>query len=172
MKTSYGPRMLQIAFSLVLSGAPIAFAQMDYDLASRIQLTSVGWGRLGASASHYVRTDDFTNQFVAPHSISATNGDPDAGLAYSFPPSQKRGEAELDRPSLSDRVRLEDLVGTASPYGWRTGGGGLLSYTTRNQHWHLVFRYAPGFSAPGEDFDRLDSFSVIWQFGRFQARLV
>jgi len=42
--------------------------------------------------------------------LPAPKGDPDSGLSYWLLPSQQRGEAESDPPSLTSRVRLEDLL--------------------------------------------------------------
>jgi hypothetical protein len=157
-------RILQIAFSLVLGSAPIAFAQMDHDLPNGIHLAYASYGPQGASASRYVSPGGFTNQHVTLPSIPAPKGDPDPDLSYSVPPSQQRGEVDLNQPSLTKSVRLTDPAPTATPLGWRIGGGGVLNYTTPNQRWHLVFGYKPDLGALREDFDRLHSFSLRWYY--------
>ncbi len=164
MKTSHGSRIGHIAISLLLGSAPIACAQLDYPLSNRNQLAPTGWAPRGAFSIRYINTGDFTNQLVALRAVLPPKGGSDLGLSYSMPPGQGMEEGPLNRRTLASRVRLEDLVGAASLSGWRTGGGGILSYTTPNQRWHLVFRYGPDYSALGQDFDRLHSFSVIWQF--------
>jgi hypothetical protein len=164
MITSHGSRILQLVFSLVLGSVPTAVAQLDYHLPNGIQLASVGSAPQSASTSRFINPGDITNQLVALRAVPAPKGNSDPGLSYSIPPSQQIAEGPFNLSSLASRVRLEDLVGAASPYGWRTGGGGLVSYNTRNQRWHLVFRYAPELRTLSDDFDRLHSFSLIWQF--------
>ena len=156
-------RSLQIAFSLVLGSVTITFAQMNNDLPKGIQLASVNYRLNDAFASRYVSTGDFTNQHVALRSVSAPKGDPDPGLCYSMPPSQPRSEAELNQTSLNSSLRLAGPAPTASPQGWRTGGGGVVNYTARNQRWRLVFGYAPDLSVLRGDFYHLHSFSLVWQ---------
>ncbi|HWV99013.1 MAG TPA: hypothetical protein VNZ64_04895 [Candidatus Acidoferrum sp.] len=159
-------KIRQIAFSLVLGSSPIASAQIIYDLRDGIQFASVGCEPQGSPASRFLSTGDFTTQHLALRSSPARKGDPDCQLSYTLPPSQERRETELDPPTLTltSRVRLADLPRTASRQGWRIGGGGVLSYTTRNQRWHLVFRYKPDVGALADDFYRLHSFSVICQY--------
>jgi hypothetical protein len=157
-------RILQIAFCLALGSVPTSLAQIHYDLTSGIQLASVDVGSKVAPASRYGSTGNFTNQHLALLSVPAPKGDPGFGLSYSMPPSQQSKESELNQPILPSRIRLADLLQITSPHGWRIGEDGILSYRTRDRRCRLVFRYTPDLHTLLEDFNRLDSFSLVCQF--------
>jgi hypothetical protein len=161
--------MPQLAFSLVLGNVLMASAQMDYGLPQGIKPASVRWGPQAESPGRYASIGDFTNQGVTLCSVPAPKDEPDSGLSYSVPPSQQRRDAESNEPSLASRVHLADLVRTAPAEGWQISVGGVLSYTTRNQRWHIEFRYNPDLSMLREDYDHRQTFSVIWQY-RFRKR--
>jgi hypothetical protein len=157
-------RIFPMAFSLVLGGVSVAFAQSNYDFSHGIRLAYVDAGPPGAAANPCDSTGGFTNQHVTLHSAPVSTDDPAPGLRYSVPPSQPRGEVEFGQPSLTRRIRFAGMAETAAPQGWRIGGGGVLNYTPRNQRWHLVFGYAPDLTALREHFDRVLSFNLVWQF--------
>jgi hypothetical protein len=153
--------ILQIAFGLVLGSVPIAFAQMNHDPPNGMQLASAGRGPEGASASRYASAGAFTNQHLALRVLPAPESDPDTGLSYAMHPSQARGVADPDQPSLISGTHLAD---PALTQGWRIGDAGVLSYTARNQRWRFVFDYAPDLGALRENFSHMHSFSLGWQF--------
>ena len=96
--------------------------------------------------------------------MPAPKREPDSGLSYSRPSERQKGEAKLDPPTRSSRVRLEDLIRPASPQGWHLGGGGFLSYTSLSERWHLVFSYEPEITARLAGFEDLAAFSMVWQY--------
>jgi hypothetical protein len=156
-------RIVQIVFSLVLGSAGIAFGQLDCDLPAALQFTSTNCELRGATAGCRIGTGEVTNHVEALGLVSPAKGDPPDPLSYSSSQSQQKKEDELCQPSLTSKIRLADLTQTVSP-GWRIGQSGLLSYTTRDERWQLVFRYTPDLSALRESFDQLHAFSVTWQY--------
>lgn len=158
------PRILQIAFSLVLGSVPIAFAQINRDHPNGMQVASGGCGPEGDSAGRCVSVGDFTNQHLTFRLLPAPESDPDPRLNYSMPPSPERGVVELSQPSLTSRAHLADPALTASPQGWRIGGVGVLNYTARNRRWRFVVGYAPDLDALLEKFGDAHSFNLAWQY--------
>ena len=156
-------RILQIAFCLALGNVSTPFAQIHYDLTNKVQLASVTGEPQVPPASRNLSTDNFTNQHLSLHSVPAPRGDTNAGLNYSMSLSQQGIESELNQAILPSRIRLEDLVQTTSPQGWRIGDGGILGYRSPDRRCRLVFRYSPDFHSILQDFDRLDAFSLVWQ---------
>jgi hypothetical protein len=157
-------RILQIAVCLVLGSVSSGLSQTHSNLTNELQIASAGLELQVASASPYVSTGDFTNQHLTLLSVPAPKGAPGPGLSYSMPPDQRRSESELNQPNLPSRVRLADLLQTTSPHGWRIGDDGVLGYRSRDRRCRLVFRYTPDIRALSGDFDRLDYFSLVWQF--------
>lgn len=114
-------------------------------------------------ASRYVSVGDFTNQHLALRLVPAPKSDPDPGLSSSMSPSEERGVAELDQPSLTSSAHLADPALTASTQGWRIGDAGVLNYTASNQRWRFVLGYAPDLGALRETFGDIQSFTLTWQ---------
>jgi len=158
--------VLQIAFSLVLGGVPIAFAQTNDEHPCAMQLASGGCGPEGDFTSRCTSAGVFTNQILALRLFPAAKSNPDPGLDYWLPPSQEKGVTESNQPSLASRAYLANPALAASPQGWRIGGAGVLDYTARSRRWRFVFGYAPDLGAlrEREDFSDIHSFSVAWQF--------
>ncbi len=156
------PRVLQMAFSLILGSVPIAFAQINQDSTNGMQFAAGGDGPEGVSASRCGSFDDLTNQHLTLRLFPAPESFP--GLSYSMPPSPERGVAALTEPRLTSRTQLAEPALTASPQGWRIFSAGLLNYTTNNQRWRFVLGYAPDLGTLREDFDEIRSFNLAWQY--------
>lgn len=115
-------------------------------------------------ASWYVSVGDFTNQHLALCLLPEPKSDPDPGLSYSMPPSEERGVAELNQPSLTRSAHHAEPALTVSTQGWRIGDAGVLNYTASNQRWRFVLGYAPDLGALRETFGDIQSFTLTWQY--------
>src|SRR5512140_1389166 len=141
-------RILCLTLSLVFGGVPIAFAQMDSGLSKVTQIASVNSGLQVLSTNRAVNAACFTNHLLWLSPGSAPKREPEPALSCSLPLSEPSAENESGESTFTRRFVLADLKRTASPPSWRIGDGGILSYTTLNARWHLVFRYNPDLSAP------------------------